>query len=141
MSLLIYTDEQNEVQEIHLDPRVDHDVYIKRFIERGHDDCFIIDKSKVPDLSYRKSYSINNSEFETDITKAKDIHKEMIRHERSYMWKELDQEYLFKLSTDKDLTEVKAKQKKMRDITDDVSIGNAETIDDLKKITMTELLK
>ena len=78
----------------------------------------IIEDSAVPnDRSFRDAWKQNSKTIETDMTKAREVHKQKIRYSRELLLMELDVEFQKALETDDAAkkTEVIAKKQALRD--------------------------
>lgn len=95
---------------------------------------YIIDKDKVPsDRSFRNAWTFDGINFGTNMTTAKEIHKNFIRLARIKKFKELDIEFQKALETSASTTDIIAKKNALRDATADSAIDSASTELDLKK--------
>ena len=102
---------------------------------------YIVSKSKVPtDKSFRWSWKLNGSTIETDMTKAKALHKDEIRYARKAKLEELDIEFQKAQETSSDTSAIVSKKQVLRDAPADATINSAKTTDDLKAQWKTDIL-
>ena len=102
---------------------------------------YIVSGSKVPtDRSFRWAWKLNGSAIETDMTKAKEIHKENIRRARISKLAELDIDFQRALETSADTTAIVSKKQALRDAPSDSAIDSATTETELKSQWNTSIL-
>ena len=102
---------------------------------------YIVSRSEVPtDKSFRWSWKLNGNTIETDMTKAKEIHKTNIRKARISKLAELDIEFQRALETSADTTAIVAKKQALRDAPSDSAIDSATTETELKSQWNTSIL-
>lgn len=102
-------------------------------------DIHIVDESEIPaDRTFRDAWQQSAGKIEHNLPKAKEIHKERLRHQRKPLLEALDAEYMKALEADdkKALAEVKSKKQALRDITKHPDLLQAASIEDLKKVTV-----
>jgi len=115
--------------------------YIKRFVDRGFIDSFVIDIDELQYPEYLLAYDIKK-EFNLEhavssesmfihvlrlnLDKLKEIKKHQLREERIEEFKVMDILFIQGLSMNKDLTTIKSRQNYLRDIAD---IDYYETIE------------
>ena len=76
----------------------------------------IVEDSVIPtDRSFRNAWKQNSKTIETDMTKAKEIHKDKIRIARTPKLAELDIEFQKALETSSSTTDIVAKKQALRD--------------------------
>ena len=76
----------------------------------------IVEDSVIPtDRSFRNAWKQNSKTIETDMTKAKEIHKDKIRIARAPKLAELDIEFQKALETSSSTTDIVAKKQALRD--------------------------
>ena len=93
----------------------------------------IVDKAVIPtDRSFRWAWKFNGSAIETDMTKAKEIHKSNIRSARTSKLAELDIEFQRALETSADTSTIIAKKQALRDAPSASGISTAASEADLK---------
>ena len=78
--------------------------------------------------------------IKTDMTKAKDLHREKIRYARKAKLTELDIEFMKAQETGASTTDIVAKKQALRDAPADSAIGSATTEAELKAQWNTTLL-
>ena len=85
--------------------------------------------------------SVENNMIVINIEKAKEIKKDHLRKEREPLLKQLDVGFIMALESGNTSEQQNIVNKKqiLRDITDHEDIVNAQTIDELKNITMGNL--
>ena len=102
---------------------------------------YIVDKSVIPtDMSFRNAWKQNIKTIETDMTKAKEIHKANIRYARASKLAELDIEFQKALETSSSTTDIVSKKQALRDAPADSAIASADTEAKLKAQWNTSIL-
>ena len=93
----------------------------------------IVEDSAIPtDRSFRNAWKQNSKTIETDMTKAKEIHKDKIRIARAPKLAELDIEFQKALETSSSTTDIVAKKQLLRDAPAASGISTAASEADLK---------
>ena len=93
----------------------------------------IVEDSVIPtDRSFRNAWKQNSKTIETDMTKAKEIHKTNIRTARVPKLAELDIEFQKALETGADTSTIVAKKQTLRDAPAASGISTAASEADLK---------
>tara|TARA_B000000565_G_scaffold209724_1_gene163045 strand:+ start:228 stop:659 length:432 start_codon:yes stop_codon:yes gene_type:complete len=93
----------------------------------------IVEDSAIPtDRSFRNAWKQNSKTIETDMTKAKEIHKANIRAARKDKLAELDIEFQKALETSASTTDIVSKKQALRDAPADSAIESADTETKLK---------
>ena len=93
----------------------------------------IVEDSAIPtDRSFRNAWKQNGKTIETDMTKAKEIHKTNIRTARAPKLAELDIEFQRALETSADTSTIVAKKQTLRDAPSASGISTAASEADLK---------
>ena len=92
------------------------------------------------DRTYRNAWHKpdKNGTIEIHMGKAKELHKNILREHRAALFHSLDIEYI-RAHEENDIEKVKQivdRKKKLRDITKHPDIENAQTVEDLKMITI-----
>ena len=101
----------------------------------------IVEDSAIPtDRSFRNAWKQNSKTIETDMTKAKEIHKDKIRTARTPKLAELDIEFQKALETSSSTTDIVAKKQALRDAPADSGIASASDTDALKAQWKTDIL-
>ena len=101
----------------------------------------IVEDSAIPtDRSFRNAWKQNGKTIETDITKAKEIHKANIRLARKDKLAELDIEFQKALETSASTTDIVSKKQALRDAPADSAIASADTEAKLKAQWNTSIL-
>ena len=93
----------------------------------------IVDDSVIPtDRSFRNAWKQNSKTIETDMSKAREIHKTNIREARVAKFAELDVEFQKALETSSDTSAIVAKKQALRDAPAASGISTAASEADLK---------
>ena len=93
----------------------------------------IVEDSVIPtDRSFRNAWKQNSKTIETDMTKAKEIHKDKIRIARTPKLAELDIDFQRALETGADTSTIVAKKQTLRDAPAASGISTAASEADLK---------
>ena len=93
----------------------------------------IVEDSAIPtDRSFRNAWKQNSKTIETDMTKAKEIHKANIRAARKDKLAKLDIEFQKALETSASTTDIVSKKQALRDAPADSAIESADTETKLK---------
>ena len=101
----------------------------------------IVEDSVIPtDRSFRNAWIQNNKIIETDIAKAREIHKNNIRNARTPKLAELDIEFQKALETSSSTTDIVSKKQALRDAPADSGIASADTEAKLKAQWNTSIL-
>ena len=101
----------------------------------------IVEDSSIPtDRSFRNAWKQNSKTIETDITKAKEIHKTNIRNAREPKLAELDIEFQKALETSTSTTDIVSKKQALRDAPADSAIASASNEAELKAQWNTSIL-
>ena len=84
----------------------------------------IVEDSVIPtDRTFRNAWKQNNKTIETDIAKAREIHKNNIRNARTPKFAELDIEFQKALETSSSTTDIVSKKQTLRDAPADSGIA------------------
>ena len=137
MSKIIYTNLDGTVAIIH--PIGDMNDAIKA-VPSGLSYEIVEDSAIPSDRSFRNAWKQNSKTIETDMTKAKEIHKTNIRNARTPKLLELDVEFQKALETSSSTTDVVNKKKALRDAPADSGIASAKTEAELKAQWNTSIL-
>ena len=101
----------------------------------------IVEDSVIPtDRTFRNAWIQNNKTIETDIAKAREIHKNNIRNARTPKFAELDIEFQKALETSSSTTDIVSKKQTLRDAPADSGIASADTEAKLKAQWNTSIL-
>ena len=101
----------------------------------------IVEDSVIPtDRTFRNAWIQNNKTIETDIAKAREIHKNNIRNARTPKFAELDIEFQKALETSSSTTDIVSKNQTLRDAPADSGIASADTEAKLKAQWNTSIL-
>ena len=101
----------------------------------------IVEDSVIPtDRTFRNAWKQNSKTIETDMTKAKEIHKTNIRLARKDKLAELDIEFQKALETSASTTDIVSKKQALRDAPADSAIASADTEAKLKAQWNTSIL-
>tara|TARA_Y100001938_G_C7757159_1_gene266790 strand:- start:14 stop:445 length:432 start_codon:yes stop_codon:yes gene_type:complete len=137
MSKIIYTNANGTVSVIH--PTGDVNDAVKD-VPSGLSYEIVEDSAIPTDRSFRNAWKQNSKTIETDITKAKEIHKINIRKAREPKLAELDIEFQKALETSTSTTDIVNKKKALRDAPADSAITSADTETKLKAQWNTSIL-
>tara|TARA_R100000697_G_scaffold123370_1_gene155758 strand:- start:41 stop:472 length:432 start_codon:yes stop_codon:yes gene_type:complete len=129
MSKIIYTNSDGTVAVIH--PTGDVNDAIKD-VPSGLSYEIVEDSAIPKDRSFRNAWKQNNKTIETDMTKAKEIHKAKIREARVDKLAALDIEYQRATETSADTSAIVAKKQALRDAPAASGISTASSEADLK---------
>jgi hypothetical protein len=100
-----------------------------------------INKSEMPsNRNFRNAWKLNSNNIETDMTKAKEIHKDNIRNARVSKLAELDIEFQKALETSASTTDIVSKKQALRDAPADSAITEASSEAELKSQWNTSIL-
>lgn len=101
----------------------------------------IVEDSVIPtDRSFRNAWIQNSKTIETDMAKAREIHKNNIRNARTLKLAELDIEFQKALETSSSTTDIVSKKQALRDAPADSGIASADTEAKLKAQWNTSIL-
>jgi len=101
----------------------------------------IVEDSAIPtDRSFRNAWKQNSKTIETDMAKAREIHKANIRNARTPKLAELDIEFQKALETGASTTDIVSKKQALRDAPADSAIASADTEAKLKAQWNTSIL-
>ena len=101
----------------------------------------IVEDSAIPtDRAFRNARKQNNKTIETDMAKAREIHKTNIRNARIPKLAELDIEFQKALETGASTTDIVSKKQALRDAPADSAIASANTETKLKAQWNTSIL-
>jgi hypothetical protein len=137
MSKIIYTNPDGTVAVIH--PTGDVNDAIKDVPDGLSYE--IVEDSVIPtDRSFRNAWKQNSKTIETDIAKAREIHKTNIRNARKPKLAELDIEFQKALETSASTTDIVSKKQALRDAPADSAITEASSEAELKSQWNTSIL-
>lgn len=77
--------------------------------------------------------------IKVNMTKAVEIHKDLLRSARQPLLEQLDIEYLKALEQGGDVAEIAAQKQQLRDVTKDLALTTAATPEELKAVWPTVL--
>tara|TARA_R100001443_G_scaffold36699_1_gene50540 strand:+ start:2273 stop:2704 length:432 start_codon:yes stop_codon:yes gene_type:complete len=137
MSKIIYTNSDGSVSIIH--PTGDVNNAIKD-VPSGLSYEIVEDSAIPTDRSFRNAWKQNSKTIETDMAKAKEIHKTNIRNARTPKLAELDIEFQKALETSASTTDIVSKKQALRDAPADSAIASADTEAKLKAQWNTSIL-
>ena len=101
----------------------------------------IVEDSVIPtDRTFRNAWKQNSKTIETDMAKAREIHKNNIRNARTPKLTELDIEFKKALETSSSTTDIVSKKQALRDAPADSGIASADTEAKLKAQWNTSIL-
>jgi len=137
MSKIIYTNSDGTVSIINPTGNVNDAV---KDVPNGLSYEIVEDSAISSDRSFRNAWRQNSNTIETDITKAREIHKEKIREARTPKLAELDIEFQKALETSASTTDIVSKKQALRDAPADFGIAAASDTDALKAQWNTTIL-
>ena len=149
MSKIIYTNSDGTVSIVQpilteINPNTGKPFTIEEIAEKDIEKGIsyeIVDDSAIPtDRSFRDAWKQNDKTIETDIDKAKEIHKTNIREARTSKLQELDIEFQKAQETSADTSDIVAKKQALRDAPAAAEISTAATETDLKAQWDTSIL-
>ena len=149
MSKIIYTNSDGTVSIVQpvlteINPNTGKPFTIEEIAEKDIEKGIsyeIVDDSAIPtDRSFRDAWKQNDKTIETDIDKAKEIHKTNIREARTSKLQELDIEFQKAQETSADTSDIVAKKQALRDAPAAAGISTAATETDLKAQWNTSIL-
>lgn len=88
------------------------------------------------DRTYRNAWQDDGFEIVHDMQKAKEVHRQNVRHSRVSAFAALDGEYIKASSQGESTSDVEKKQRAWRDAPADPRIDAAKTVEDLTKIPL-----
>ena len=101
----------------------------------------IVEDSVIPtDRTFRNAWKQNSKTIETDIAKAREIHKNNIRAAREPLLNALDIEFQKALETSSSTTDIVSKKQSLRDAPADSAIASASNEAELKAQWNTSIL-
>ena len=106
----------------------------KKRVPEGLTYKIVSDDSIPADRCFRNAWDIKSGKVVTDITKAKEIKKEIIRQERKPLLEALDIEVMKNIKDPVKIDEIESQKQKLRDITNEVD--NLKSIDELKNFSI-----
>ena len=149
MSKIIYTNSDGTVSIVQpilteINPNTGKPFTIEEIAEKDIEKGIsyeIVDDSAIPtDRSFRDAWKQNDKTIETDIDKAREIHKTNIREARTSKLQELDIEFQKAQETSADTSDIVAKKQALRDAPAAAGISTAVTETDLKAQWDTSIL-
>ena len=149
MSKIIYTNSDGTVSIVQpvlteINPNTGKPFTIEEIAEKDIEKGIsyeIVDDSAIPtDRSFRDAWKQNDKTIETDIDKAREIHKTNIREARTSKLQELDIEFQKAQETSADTSDIVAKKQALRDAPAAAGISTAATETDLKAQWNTSIL-
>ena len=137
MSKIIYTNPDGTVSVIHPTGNVNDAV---KDVPSGLSYEIVEDSAIPTDRSFRNAWKQNSKTIETDIAKAREIHKTNIRNAREPKLAELDIEFQKALETSSSTTDIVNKKQALRDAPADSAIASASNEAELKAQWNTSIL-
>jgi len=137
MSKIIYTNSDGTVSVIHPTGNVNDAV---KDVPSGLSYEIVEDSAIPTDRSFRNAWKQNSKTIETDIAKAREIHKTNIRNAREPKLIELDIEFQKALETSSSTTDIVSKKQALRDAPADSAIASASNEAELKAQWNTSIL-
>ena len=137
MSKIIFTNSDGTVSVIHPTGNVNDAV---KDVPSGLSYEIVEDSAIPTDRSFRNAWKQNSKTIETDIAKAREIHKTNIRNAREPKLIELDIEFQKALETSSSTTDIVSKKQALRDAPADSAIASASNEAELKAQWNTSIL-
>ena len=106
------------------------DKLAKKRVPEGLTYKIVSDDSIPTDRYFRNAWDLKSGKITTDITKAKEIKKEIIRQERKPLLEALDIEVMKNIKDPIKIDEIESRKQKLRDITKEVD--KIKSVDELK---------
>lgn len=131
MKKLIQVFENANFEIISIDPNQDPQFYLNKF-----PGSFFIDESEFPDMEYADCFVLSGKSIVIEKEKVKERKLNELRSKRKELFVELDREFIELLSQEKDLTEIKMKQQKARDLTESLKNLDPKDKDFLEKVSL-----
>ncbi|MFN3399418.1 MAG: hypothetical protein ACK4Z4_03680 [Ferrovibrio sp.] len=92
------------------------------------------------DRTYRDAWHLAGKVVQVDMTVARDIHRNRLRAERQLRFAPLDAAFLQGLETGGDTEAAVTMKRRLRDVTCNPRIEHAQSVDQLKSLTLDTLL-
>lgn len=108
----------------------------KKRVPEGLAYKIVSDDSIPTDRYFRNAWDLKSGKIATDITKAKEIKKEIIRQERKPLLEALDIEVMKNIKDPVKIDEIETQKQKLRDITKEVE--SLSTIESLKAFKISK---
>ena len=97
----------------------------------------LAEDAEIPaDRSYRNAWACVDGKIVIDMPRARELHRAKLREARAYRMAELDVQFMRALESGGDTADIAAQKQTLRDVTADPAIDAAETIDQLKAVTL-----
>lgn len=104
----------------------------------------VLDETEIPtDRTFRNAWIYQNNKIEPDLDQSKEIKKAQLRLERKPLLEALDAAFM-KALEDQDseaIAQIKTKKQRLRDITKEPALLNAQTPEEIKQVTIPVDLK
>ena len=88
------------------------------------------------DRDYRNAWALDGDKIVIDLAKAKDLHRAKLREARAPIMAQLDVDFMRALEQGKDTAMITAQKQSLRDATKAEAIDAAQTIEELKAVTL-----
>lgn len=135
---IVYTDSEGNFVIKSIDSRTSTDSYLNYYHSKGFTDVAILDSENFPS-DYQDAWELSGSTISVNMTKAKNIKRERLRAERDRHLRNIcDGLYIEAISSRKDPTDIKARQKYLRDMPENPLIDSAATVEELNAIVIDE---
>lgn len=108
----------------------------------GNDIVNVKDVDVPKSSHFREAWVLDDGVIEVDMSKAREIHKEFLRRERTSKFQELDTVFIRAIEEGDDAkkAEAIALKQKLRDVTKNPKINSAKTPEDLEALTLEKLI-
>ena len=102
----------------------------------------IVDAAELPERTFRNAWRKNGKAVGIDMSEARDIHRNTLRELRNPLLEKLDVDFMQAIeANDKEAQAVIANEKQaLRDVTKHEDVLNAQTPEQLKGLTINQLL-
>lgn len=97
---------------------------------------FVTDADIPTDRTYRDAWVHDGKTIIHDMSKARDIHRNMLRHARAPKLVELDAAFMKAAEHGNPVVMISAQKQDLRDVTKHPDIEAAQTVDELKQVTL-----
>mgnify|MGYP003335635107 FL=1 len=92
----------------------------------------IVEDSDLPDGDYIKAWELKNSSLSINVELSKEVKKRRLRAARAPLLAKLDIDFQRALEDNLDTTDIVAKKRQLRDITEHPDLINAQTFEEVK---------
>ena len=105
--------------------------------KHGQFTAFRVEPHAFPtDDPYRAAWRLKDGAIVHDMPKAREVHRDRLRFARKALMATLDVQFMRALEAGQDTKAIVTEKARLRDITADPRIDAAQTVDDLRRITI-----